>query len=489
MNTTAPTADPAAQDPSRYPLSVLLLASSYWPEHSPPQRRWYSLVSHLRERGWGVSVVCPVAHYGPGPDFSDATRGRPWRRQPGFLGERIHRVPYLFVGDHRVGKLLDQLVSAAGSVVAGCFTGRQDVVVVTAPSLPLLASALVVARAKGIPLVVEMRDAWPNLAEDASLVRGGSRSMVNRAVVLVQNRADLVVTVTQGFARTLRERGVRHVVTVRNGILLERTPELPPPPARRDVLRVLYLGNHGESQSLDRLIRAAHLAGDAVELTMVGHGSQKPALQRLAASMGANVRFLPPEYRERVFERYREADSVVISLRDEWKSFEDTIPSKTYEVLAVGRHITAVVRGEAAHVLADAGEGDIVPADPATIAALWRELAADRSRLLTHGSGREWVRHNADYADLAGQYDQHLRATVREHSRACGVGVLPRAARTAAAVSRAWRAHRAPESSSARHDAPGPSAVGKAARAWAAGRRPADTAPAPGSTAPERARS
>ena len=148
------------------------MASSYWPGHSPPQRRWYSLVSHLRECGGTVSVVCPVAHYGAGPDYSAQTRGRAWRRQAGFLGEHIYRVPYVFLGDHRAGKLLDQMVSAAAAMARGLVTGRQNVVVVTAPSLPLLASALIVARVKGIPLVVEMRDAWPNLAGDASLTLG-----------------------------------------------------------------------------------------------------------------------------------------------------------------------------------------------------------------------------------------------------------------------------------------------------------------------------
>lgn len=52
--------------------------------------------------------------------------------------------------------------------------------------------------------------------------------------------------------------------------------------------------------------------------------------------------------------------------------------------------------------------------------------------------------HNADYADLAVQYDQHLRATVREHSRARGVGLLPRTARFAQAVSHSWRTHQDP---------------------------------------------
>lgn len=401
--------------PPETDLRLLLLTSSYWPEHSPPQRRWMSLIRNMRDQGWAVSVVAPVAHYGPGPDYNSETKGRAWRAQPGFLGEKIYRVPHLFLGDNRICKLANQLVGAAGSVVRGIVTGRQDAVVVTAPSLPLMGSALLVARIKGLPLIVEMRDAWPNLAHDASLVRGGSKSVINSAVEYVQNRADLVVTVTEGFAQTLRDRGVRHVVTVRNGILMDSTPQLQAPLAERDRLEVLYLGNHGESQALDVLIRAAALVGDDMRLTLVGHGSQKPALRRLAMDLGAKVRFLPPEYREAVFSRYGEADSLVISLRDDWKSFEDTIPSKTYEVLAIGRHITGIVCGEAANVLTEAGEGDIVECSPESIAELWRELAADRTRLQPAGTGREWVKTHADYSDLSCQYSGLLRETILEH--------------------------------------------------------------------------
>lgn len=428
--------------PPETDLRLLLLTSSYWPEHSPPQRRWMSLIRNMRDQGWLVSVVAPVAHYGPGPDYSSETKGRAWRAQPGFLGEKIYRVPHLFLGDNRVFKLANQLVGAAGSVLRGIATGRQDAVVVTAPSLPLLGSALLVARFKGLPLIVEMRDAWPNLAEDASLVRGGSKSVINCAVEYVQNRADLVVTVTEGFERTLRERGVADVVTVRNGIQMDRTPRLEAPAADRDRLEALYLGNHGESQALDVLIRAAALVGDDMRLTLVGHGSQKPALRRLAMELGVNVRFLPPEYREAVFARYQEADSLVISLRDDWKSFEDTIPSKTYEVLAVGRHITGIVRGEAANVIAEAGEGDIVECKPQDIARLWRELAADRSRLRPAGTGREWVKSHADYTDLSRRYGDLLRQTIREHQSQPQQSVSQRIARVGRAAVKVARQSR-----------------------------------------------
>lgn len=392
--------------------NALLLAHSYWPEHSPPQRRWQSLIPHLVQRGWQMTVVAPVAHYGFGPDADRSSRGRVGRGRPGPVGETIVRVPYLTARDARLPKLVDQLVTAGGSALRTLTVRGHSVVIVTAPSLPLLASGWLAARLRGKPLVVEMRDAWPNLATEAGVLQGRAQRIINRAVESVQDRADLVVTVTEGFAETLRERGVRQVRTVRNGVRLEQTPVLDPPPLVRDRLEVLYLGNHGESQRLERLIEAAAQIGSDMRLTLVGQGSQKPELRRIAAALGAPVRFLGPAYRDEVFELYRQADSLVVSLRDDWKSFEATVPSKTYEVMAVGRHLTAVVRGEAARILQDAGAGDVVGSSAQEIAGLWRGLIEDRSRLMTDGSGRAWVAENADYADLAERYDSILREVV-----------------------------------------------------------------------------
>lgn len=415
-------------------LRLLVLTHSYWPEHSPPQRRWSSLARYLTAAGWSVSFLAPSPRFHGSGAPRSATR-RSWHRSVGVQGETIFRVPCLSKRHGRIFKLMDQVFTAAASGVRGLPTGSFDVVLVTAPALPLLLPGWLLARLKGVPFVVEMRDAWPNLAEDAHLARRGGRGVVNRVVEFVQDHADLVVTVTEGFATILRERGVRSVVTVRNGVVLDLTPRLLPPPAQRDRLEVLYLGNHGESQRLEHLVEAAALVGEGMRLTMVGQGSRKPALQALAARLGASVRFLPPEYGPAVFERYAEADTVVVSLRDDWKSFEATIPSKTYEVLSVGRHVTAIVRGEAARVFAEAGEGDLVGAHPEDVARLWQELIADRTRLRPRSSGRAWVAAHADYPDLAARYNDILRALVLE--RSAGLPSASRAARPAPAEARA----------------------------------------------------
>ena len=63
-----------------------------------------------------------------------------------------------------------------------------------------------------------------------------------------------------------------------------------------------------------------------------------------------------------------------------------------------------MVRGEAARIVSEAEAGDIVASDPEELAALWRELAADRGRLVRNGDSRQWVKENAEYGQLAGRY-------------------------------------------------------------------------------------
>lgn len=404
----------AAENPA-LPMRLMLLTHSYWPEHSPPQRRWLSLTREFRRSGWDVDVIAPVAHYPNGRrNLPRKEAGFAFSHQSGPYGETIRRVPYLrHLGTSSLARFVDQLFSAVMSVPVGLGGKKPDAILATAPSLPTLATGYVLSKLRRVPFIVEMRDAWPDLARDARMVQGSVKSVVERVVEFVQRRADLVVTVTEGFADTLRERGVQNVVTVSNGIDLKAIPFLDPPAPERDVFHALYLGNHGKSQRLDVLIRASALAGSGFQLTLVGQGTSRPQLVKLARELNAPVTFFPSLHGPEVVEKYRNADTCIVSLRDDWKSFETTVPSKTYEVLAIGRHVTAIVRGEAQRIVLEAGGGDVVASDPEAIAQLWRDLAANRTRLASGASGREWVRKNADYEQLAVRYMNVVSALVR----------------------------------------------------------------------------
>lgn len=391
-------------------ICVTLLTHSYWPESSPPQRRWSALVGEFRKEGWEVDVVTPVAHSPGGSRKAfHGVAGKAFRSQVGLTGEKIRRVPFLPHGKRHVWRLLDQCFSAFWTVPAGMLTRKPDVVIVTVPSLPIMAAGYILALLRRVPLILEMRDAWPDLARDSRLVRGSVKSVFEVVADFVQRRANLVVTVTEGFADVLRNRGIPNVATISNGLHVKSLPALPAPPLHRDVFEALYLGNHGESQNLETSIRASAIVGERMHLHLVGNGSRRSALQKLARELGAPVTFHPPLHGQDVLDRYASADTCIVSLRDDWKSFETTIPSKTYEVLALGRHVSAVVLGEAARVVAEAEAGDIVTNHPQALADLWRGLAEDRSRLIRTGASRAWVQDNADYGILSQRYMELIR--------------------------------------------------------------------------------
>lgn len=375
------------------------------------------MIKEFSRAGWEVDVVAPVAHYPFGRrHLTREMAGRAFQLRDGQFSEKVMPVPYLRHGTSRSARLLDQCYSAALSVPAGLRVRKPDVIVVTAPGLPSLAAGYLLAKLRRVPLIVEMRDAWPDLSWDARVVRGVLRGFIERLVDFVQRRADLVVTVTEGFAATLRSRGLRNVATVTNGVHIDAIPNMAPPRRQRKTFEALYLGNQGESQKLDVAIRASALVGDSMHLHLVGYGTQRPALEKLARELNAPVTFHAPLHAEAVLERYASADTCLVSLRDDWKSFETTIPSKTYEVLAVGRHVTAIVRGEAARIIRDAEAGDIVASDPEQLAELWRGLAADRSRLVRNGTSREWVKTHAEYGALAARYMELIASLLARES-------------------------------------------------------------------------
>lgn len=384
-------------------VRVLLLTHSYSPEVSPPQRRWDSFVHVMRQEGWKISVVTPRS-------VAKVLGSEPVRlfsvEEIGQHGELIRTYPSIKKPRRISGKVIKNILDGALMLPQALFQEKPTVVVATVPALPTMFVGFLVSKILRRPLIIEMRDAWPDLISDSRILKWRWLTEVAHKVVrLIQRHATLVVTVTDGFAAVLAEDGVQNVRTIHNGISTRSFEPLPVvKPNSAESLNVLYLGNLGESQGLESIIRASTMATDKIHLRIVGSGTARDRLVRYASQIEANVEFQDPARGDALRAHYLWADTCVVSLRDDWKSFNHTIPSKIYELLSLGKHITGVLQGEAAHIIMRTGAGDIIGHDPEAIAALWNELASQRERLEVGVSGREWVFENASLEKLGNQY-------------------------------------------------------------------------------------
>jgi colanic acid biosynthesis glycosyl transferase WcaI len=398
-------------------MHIVLITHHYPPEVGAPQRRWQQFSRRFVAQGHRVTVLAPPPHYPQGDveDLADEDRPRATSRGQG--GETIHRVRFRPHGPDLLSRTLDQAVAAGHSVWVGARRlrgqDRPDVVIATAPGIPSLGAGYLLSRWFRVPLVVEMRDAWPDLIAPSGMWGHARRRgwkawatrTAHRIVTSLQRRADAVVTTTASFADILRGRRMPRVEVIRNGAAA--VEPLAPAPATREVLHVLYLGTMGRSQGLVNAVYAAAYAttrGVPVRLRLVGGGHDEQGLREAAAQLGIDVEFVGRVPPSEVEAHYAWADTVLVSLRA-WDPFEWTVPSKLYEVMASGRHVSASLAGEAAYVLREAGAGDVVPPeDPEALADLWVALAADRSRLRVGQNGRRWVAEHADFDRLAAHY-------------------------------------------------------------------------------------
>lgn len=385
-------------------MKIMLLTHSFSPEISPPQRRWSVIADELAKLGNEITVVTPQPR---GHSIHGATSS--------IDNQRVHvrRYKSLCKSKTMVGKVLKHGVDAVLSLPAALKGTSPDVVVATVPALPTLVVGYTISKIRGVPFVVDLRDAWPDLLRESQVLKWRwLEPMVSHVLAYLVKRSDLLVTVTLGLAVKMRLNGVKNVATIANGVETERPEVSIDNEPRTDALRVLYLGNIGRSQGLETLIQAAKILGNKVSVRIVGNGTEKRRLAELADELEVNVDFREPVYGDLVLTNYAWADTCVVSLRPDWPSFEHTVPSKLYELLYLDRHITGMVRGEAAGIITAAESGEVVGQSVPALVEYLKKLAADPDKLKTNNHGSQWVKKNASLRDAARAYAELLSDVV-----------------------------------------------------------------------------
>lgn len=363
-----------------------------------------------RLEGWDYLIIAS--------DLNPQTGGR-LKSEPGFVV--VHAPEYSSNG---ISRIRNWVAYAFRATWIGLVQPGVDLVYGSSPHLLAALAAWIIAFAKRVPFVMEVRDLWPQVLVDMGGWNAGS--LVVRLLTKIEEflyaRATAVVVLSEGSRVNLLGRGVapEKVHYVPNGA----DPDDFSPRASREELRerygftkftAVYAGAHGPANGLDiALDTALTFDPGALDVVLVGGGVEKDRLIARAQREGiSNVRFLDPVPKSEIADLLHAADIGLHILADVELFRTAVSPNKLFDYLAAGLPVVTNCPGSVGDLVIDSGGGWVT--EPSALGAGIRHvLNTDGAELRSHGmSGRAWIAEHQSRTAMAKRVERVLIAALK----------------------------------------------------------------------------
>ena len=404
-------------------MHILLIHQAFAALDEPGGTRHHELARYLAQKGHKVTIIASPVSYLTGTDQQKRVR-----KQVDDLGVTIIR-SYTLPALHRsfIWRILSFLSFMVSSFINGLFVRKVDLVWGTTPPIFQGPTAWLLARLKGVPFLLEVRDLWPAFAVAVGVLHNKTLIQLSEWLErFLYKHADQVMVNSPGFLAHVKARGAGEVALIPNGA----DPAMFDPESDGAAFRqaqgladefvVLYAGAHGLSNDLDVVLDAAALLKDqpGLRIVLLGDGKEKPRLQARAAEMGLDkVLFLPPLPKTKMAEALAAADACLAILKP-IELYKTTYPNKVFDYMAAGRPVILAIDGVIREVVEEAEAGIFVqPGDPEALAAAIQQLASNPAKCRTMGNnGRKSIEMNFSRIALAEKFTALLETMRRRNA-------------------------------------------------------------------------
>lgn len=364
-------------------MKILFFTDYYRPEPPPPAHHIAERAAIWQRAGHQVTIVTNHPNYPEGriyPGFRN--RLRSIETTPD--GVRVVRV-WTYIAGHarQVLKLADHASYCSSAVAQALRETRPDVVVATSPHLFAGLAGAMYARLVRRPLLMEIRDLWPDQVLAPTSPAFKPFKTIER---FLYRSAHTVSVMTPLFVDHVKREGAARVSVVVGGTDLTRFAPGPKPAhlvkeAGLDGHFVVgYPGTLGTGHDIELIAKAGErLRGSRVKLLFIGGGPHMERLKSLVASTCPEVfSFVPTQPADRMPEWWRAMDAGLVLLH-RTKELSFVVPSKMFESMASGKPIVFVgPRGAGSQIVDSAGAGPIVDdGDPQSVASAMLQLAGN----------------------------------------------------------------------------------------------------------------
>lgn len=402
-------------------MKILLIHQYFLEDDDPGGSRWNEIAKTWTDLGHQVSVIGGMMHYN-GNTKRDEYKGKFFvKKKQGKVDVYRCHVSESYNSGF-IGRLWGYFSFMISSFWNGVFKvkGKYDVVIVTSPPLFVGISGFLLSKVKGIPMVFEIRDLWPESAIDTGVLTNKLIIKLAYAVErFIYKKSKLINVLTPAFYNTLRDIkriNENKLIMIPNAADFSLSEEILNNFDRSRFRKenylegkfvITYVGAHGVANHLDQILEAGKFLEDTnVLFLLIGQGMEKARLMEKAKEMDViNVRFHDPVPKKEVF-KFIIASDMGASVLKKVDTFKTVYSNKTFDYFSCKKPVLMGIDGVSRELVEEAKAGCYVePENAEEYNRIIRLYLNDLGRIEKEGeNGYKFAKENFDRKVLAERY-------------------------------------------------------------------------------------
>ncbi|MDK2981799.1 MAG: hypothetical protein PWQ55_2146 [Chloroflexota bacterium] len=405
-------------------MHILLIHQAFAAIDEPGGTRHHEFARLFAADGHRVSIIASPVSYLTG---KQAQTGKVTLDADGAI--RIYRT-YTYPALHK--SFFHRIFSFFSFMFSSFFKSLSihhvDAVWGTSPPIFQSFTAWLVARLKGVPFILEIRDLWPAFAIAVGVLNNKTLIALSQWLEkFLYRHADLIVVNSPGFIEHIRARGGDDICLIPNGADADFFRATSGKDARQShpewqgKFVVLYTGAHGMSNDLGVVLQAAQLLQDQpdIHVVLLGDGKEKPHLMEQAAAMHLpNLEFADPLPKTQMPAAIAAADACLAILKP-IEMYKTTYPNKVFDYMAAGKPIVLAIDGVIREVVKKSDCGIFCqPGNPQELSEAILKLYQDPKGARQMGlNGQRYLAEHFDRARIAADFMDRIQKTVGAYGR------------------------------------------------------------------------
>jgi len=406
-------------------IKILLISQYFPPEVAAGANRTYEHAKHWVQLGADVTVVTCFPNY-PTGNIPEKYKGMKYHEEEIDGIKVIRTFTYATPNKGFFRRIIGYFSFMFSSVIQSYNKiGKQDIIIASSPPYTVGISGMVLGKLKKTPFVFEVRDLWPESIIQLGQVKNKFLIKILEYIELMMYRsASLIIGISDPFVDFISAKGIEKekIKIIKNGVNLDLFQpraldlELKKSLGLESKFVISYFGTFGLAQGLVTILETAERLknNSDIQFLLIGNGADREKLLNFKDKFNLeNVTILKPIPKEELVSYYSISDLMLVPLRN-LTLFNSALPSKMFEIMAMGKPIVHTVDGEARRLLEKEGIGRYVEAEnPDKLAESILKITNDSEWLSSAAvKGRNLVENKFNRDELASEYLRILMAGI-----------------------------------------------------------------------------